>query len=216
VKKHPVNKNPRQNRVGADGEIVATPQRGLFYGNRGGQIHDPGTQMLHPTRRWASRQWICCVLQFKDRRRPIMGPGYTELFFLDEVTALAAGHRPCFECRRADALAFAHAWNGDGTRARAPDMDKILHSQRIDGSEKRTTKQAWGALPIGAMVRQNGIIFAKTSNGPLHWSFDGYVPPSDQTLNTNGATVDCLTPKAILTTLENGYTPHWHPSANMD
>ncbi len=90
---------PLQNRVLPDGQIVAHSARGAFMGNRGGRFHDPETRTL-TTRRWASRQWIICVLDFKHRHREVMGHGYTELFFLDEVTALAAGHRPCFECRR--------------------------------------------------------------------------------------------------------------------
>src|SRR3982750_3317937 len=97
-----------QNRVNPFGELIAAPSRGTLFGNRGGRFHrddhTPGT------RRWASRQWICCVLDFKGRHRQVWGRGYTELFFLDEVTALAAGHRPCFECRRADAKTFAACW----------------------------------------------------------------------------------------------------------
>lgn len=90
---------PLPNRVDPFGAIAAVPERGLFLGNRGGRFHrDDRTIGPRP---WASRQWICCVLSFKGRRRtPLMGRGYTELFFLDEVTALAAGHRPCFYCRR--------------------------------------------------------------------------------------------------------------------
>src|SRR3954451_19856984 len=117
-----------QNRVDPFGELIATSARGLLFGNRGGRFHrDPETL---GNRRWASRQWICCVLAFKQRHRKVWRNGYTELFFLDEVTALAAGHRPCFECRRKDAKAFAEYWG----RARgmetphAPDMDRVLQS----------------------------------------------------------------------------------------
>ena len=99
---------PLQNRVDPFGELFATPSRGLFMGNRGGRIHTDDRKLTK--RRWASRQWICCVLDFKSRQRDVWGRYYTELFFLDEVTALAAGHRPCFECRRKDAEAFASAW----------------------------------------------------------------------------------------------------------
>ncbi|MEL6871445.1 MAG: hypothetical protein AAFO62_01345, partial [Pseudomonadota bacterium] len=84
-----------------DGEIVAIPERGTVMGNRGGRIHTPDKTLSR--RRWASRHWICCVLEFRGRHREVMAPrSYTELFFLDEATAFAAGHRPCFECRRAD------------------------------------------------------------------------------------------------------------------
>ena len=99
---------PLQNRVDPFGELFAAPARGLFMGNRGGRIHTDDRKLTK--RRWASRQWICCVLDFKSRQRDVWGRYYTELFFLDEVTALAAGHRPCFECRRKDAEAFAGAW----------------------------------------------------------------------------------------------------------
>jgi hypothetical protein len=101
---------PLPNRVWPDGKLMAHPARGLLMGNRGGQIHDPQTRTIR--RQQASRRWICCVPSFKGRRREVMRAGYTELFFLDEVTALAAGHRPCFECRRAEAQAYATARAG--------------------------------------------------------------------------------------------------------
>src|SRR3984893_16441108 len=113
-----------QNRVDPFGDLIATPARGLLFGNRGGRFHrDPQTL---GNRRWASRQWICCVLEFKNRRRKVWDTGYTELFFLDEPTALAAGHRPCFECRRRDAEAFRKAFN-ERAWVSAPEMDAVLH-----------------------------------------------------------------------------------------
>jgi hypothetical protein len=99
---------PLQNRVNPFGELLVTSARGLFFGNRGGRFHTD--QKTLTARRWASRQWICCVLDFKNRHRDVWGRYYTELFFLDEPTALAAGHRPCFECRRKEAEAFAEKW----------------------------------------------------------------------------------------------------------
>src|SRR5437588_6553847 len=99
---------PLQNRVDPFGELRAVPARGLFLGNRGGRIHRDDRTLSR--RRWTSRAWICCRLSFKNRHRVVWGPGYTHLFFLDEPTAFSAGHRPCFECRRADAIAFAQAW----------------------------------------------------------------------------------------------------------
>src|SRR5215510_2750360 len=107
-------------------------------GNRGGRLHD--AQQKLTTRRWVNRAWICCRLAFNDRHRQVWGDGYTELFFLDEVTALAAGHRPCFECRRKNAEDFAGRWarsRGLPVRATAPDMDKVLHAERLDGRAKR-------------------------------------------------------------------------------
>src|SRR3954454_14389461 len=134
---------PLQNRVDPFGELIVTPARGLFFGNRGGRIHTDDKRLTR--RRWASRQWICCVLDFKGRQRDVWGRYYTELFFLDEPTALAAGHRPCFECRRADAQAFAACWQrAAGLKAppRAPAMDDVLHAQRLDGVAKRSHRGA--------------------------------------------------------------------------
>ena len=205
---------PLQNRVHPDGTILATPHRGTMYGNRGGRIHDPASRQLLPTKRWATRQWICCVLQFKQRRRPLMGQGYTELFFMDEVAALAAGHRPCFECRRADAVRFALAWRNDGSREKAPEMDRVLHLQRLDGQVKRALAAHWDELPIGAMIRHQGNIIAKSPLGALLWSFEGYRQYGHAALPPNSEKLECLTPRAILDTLSNGYTPTWHPSAN--
>src|SRR6266511_2726230 len=99
---------PLQNRVDPFGSLIATPARGAWFGNRGGRFHRDDRTL--GGRQWASRQWICCALSFKARRHQVWGPGFTDLFFLDEVTAFAAGHRPCFECRRKDAVAFAAAW----------------------------------------------------------------------------------------------------------
>jgi hypothetical protein len=111
---------PLQNRVTPEGEIIATPHRGLMLGNRGGAFHLPSRTIGH--RRWATRQWIACVLEFKGRHRAaMMQPNrYTELFFLDEATALSAGHRPCFECRRRDAEHFAALWGQIRAVARLP------------------------------------------------------------------------------------------------
>src|SRR3954454_4076304 len=117
-----------QNRVTPFGDIVAIPQRGMFTGNRG-IMHDPGTRTLLK-RRWTSKAWLICLCQFKGRRRAVMGGrSWTELFFLDEAVALAAGHRPCFFCRREAAKAFREAWaSGRGeTVSRAAEMDEVLH-----------------------------------------------------------------------------------------
>ena len=111
---------PLQNRVSPFGELCAFSARGLFMGNRGGRFHTDAKKVT--ARRWASRQWICCVLEFKGRRRDVWGRSYTELFFLDEPTAFAAGHRPCFECRRRDAEAFAEKWREARRLRRPPEM----------------------------------------------------------------------------------------------
>src|SRR5919204_5257344 len=129
---------PLPNRVDPFGELFATSARGTLFGNRGGRFHRDDRTLGR--RRWVSRAWICCVLEFKGRHRTVWGRGFTELFFLDEVTALAAGHRPCFECRRADAKAFAAAFaRGHGNRGtpRAPEIDRVLHAERLDSRAKR-------------------------------------------------------------------------------
>src|SRR6266436_6598127 len=128
---------PLQNRVTPTGEIIVTPHRGLFTGNRG-ILHDPATKTL--TRRWASKAWITCVCEFRGRRREVMGGrSWTELFFLDEATAFAAGHRPCFYCRRTEANRFRAAgqqgnWIAD---IRARDIHAVLHRERLERRTKR-------------------------------------------------------------------------------
>src|SRR5215831_7590036 len=124
---------PLQNRVTPFGEIVAVPERGLLMGNRG-IIHDPATRRLN--RRWASKAWIICLCEFRGVRRKVMATrSWTELFFLDEATALAAGHRPCFYCRRREANRFRAAWAaGHGAPLpTAAQMDAVLHSERLQG-----------------------------------------------------------------------------------
>ncbi len=153
---------PLQNRVAPDGQIHTSPARGGWMGNRGGKMHDPQTKRL-TGRGWVSRQWICCRLAFKGWHREVMGPGYTELFFLDEVTALAAGHRPCFECRREDAKAFAAAWasaHGLAAPPRAPEMDLILHTERRSGKAPKSHRLDLSALPDGAMIERDGDFLA--------------------------------------------------------
>ncbi|MEM9669553.1 MAG: hypothetical protein AAF950_11570 [Pseudomonadota bacterium] len=138
---------------------------------------------------------------------------YTELFFLDEVTALAAGHRPCFECRRKAASAFANAWAsafGLEKRPLVAEMDKVLHTQRLNGRAKRTHRRDFAELPAGAMVQRGSDLIAKTPNGAMLWSFGGYMPTKDIT-----GEVTCLTPPAILSVLNEGYAPIWHPTADV-
>src|SRR5947209_1513089 len=130
-----------QNRMTPFGELLADPARGLFMGNRGGRLHDDDRRLA--SRRWTSKAWICCRLRFNDRHRTVWGRGYTELFFLDEVTALAAGHRPCFECRRQDARAFAAALAAAvGRPLRAPEIDRRLHAERLQARAERLQARA--------------------------------------------------------------------------
>jgi len=199
---------PLQNRLTPFGEFIASPARGTLFGNRGGRIHNDKRRLT--ARRWTSKQWICCRLDFNNRHRKVWGDSYTELFFLDEVTAFAAGHRPCFECRRRDAERFAALFSGQAKRASAPAMDKILHAERLDGKAKRTHRRAIDTLPDGAMLARAGEAFAVRGNSLLHWTPAGY----DRRLaRPRGIAADVLTPPAILTVLARGYAPLWHASA---
>ena len=203
---------PLQNRVDPFGALIASPARGTMFGNRGGRIH--GDDRKLGGRRWASRQWICCVLDFRGRQRDVWGRYYTELFFLDEVTALAAGHRPCFECRRKDAEDFAERWRKAarlGVRPRAADMDRVLQAERLDGRVKRRHVRKIDDLPDGAMIALEEDAYATRGNKLLHWTPKGY---DVRKRRLRGVTVDVLTPPAILSVLASGYRPHWHPSAD--
>jgi len=199
---------PLPNRVDPFGNLFATPARGMLFGNRGGKFHSDDQKLTG--RRWASRQWICCVLDFKGRQRDVWGRYYTELFFLDEVTALAAGHRPCFECRRQDAERFARLFAGRTRRPSAPAMDAKLHAERLDGKAKRMHRRALDALPDGAMIARDGEAYALKGERLLHWTPLGY---ADARKRPRGIEVDVLTPPSILTVLARGYAPRWHASA---
>ncbi len=202
---------PLPNRVDPFGAIAAVPDRGGMYGNRGGRFHrDDRTIGPRP---WASRQWICCVLSFKGRRRtPLMGRGFTELFFLDEVTALAAGHRPCFECRRADATRFAAAWaraKGLPAPPKAPAMDLVLHAERLDGQRQRVHAARLEDLPDGAMIVRDHRACAVRGDRLLPWSYAGYGSPEPR----GAGPTTLLTPPAMVAALRAGFTPVWHLSA---
>ena len=202
---------PLQNRVTPSGEIIATPYRGMFTGNRG-IIHDPATRTLL-RKRWTSPAWITCVCEFRGRRRKVMATrSWTELFFLDEATALAAGHRPCFFCRRADATRFRAAWQqGNGVASiGAREIDAVLHLERLDRGRKRLhpLPASWAELPDGAMLQSGSDSYLNVQRRALRWSPAGYVaaPASlDDAL--------LLTPPSTLRALTAGYRPMLHPSA---
>jgi hypothetical protein len=200
---------PLQNRVTPFGELVAALARGTMFGNRGGRFHRDDQTL--GTRRWASRQWICCVLQFKGRRHPVWRDRYTALFFLDEVTALSAGHRPCFECRRGDAKAFAEKWAQakGGTIPHAPEMDEVLHAERLRGRAKRTHEMPAGDLPDGAFIAVAGNAHAVRGSQLLRWTESGYTG----TIARPRGVATVLTPPSMVAALRAGYTPQWHPSA---
>jgi len=201
---------PLQNRVTPTGDIIATPDRGMFTGNRG-IIHDPVTKTL--TRRWANKAWLTCVCEFRGRRREVMGGrSWTELFFLDEATALSAGHRPCFYCRRDDAVRFRAAWEkGNGVAdVLARDIDAVLHRERLDRGRKRLhpLTQPWQSLPDGAMVQAEAESFLIARGRALSWSPGGYRA-------AGRALPDAmlLTPPSALRALSAGYLPLLHRSA---
>ena len=198
---------PLQNRIDPFGDLFATPAHGLFMGNRGGRFHTDAKTLT--ARRWASRQWICCVLAFKGRHHPVWRDRYTALFFLDEVTALSAGHRPCFECRRKDAEHFAELFAGKGGRLSAGAMDNRLHAERLNGKQKRTHQMPFADLPDGAFAALRGQPYAVRGKRLLHWTPRGY----DRTVARPRGTAEVLTLPSMLKVLARGYQPRWHPSA---
>ena len=204
---------PLQNRVTPSGEIIADPHRGLFTGNRG-IIHDPATRTLLG-KRWASPAWLTCVCEFRGRRRQVMAcRSWTELFFLDEATAFAAGHRPCFFCRRDDANRFRAAWQqGNGVAdILARDIDAVLHRERLDRGRKRLhpLPVPIGELPDGTMVQAGEAYFLIAGGNALRWSMAGYRVAGDA---INEAAL--LTPPSTLRAIGAGYRPVLHPSAGL-
>jgi hypothetical protein len=200
---------PLQNRVDPFGELFADSSRGLFFGNRGGKFHRDNRTLA--SRRHVSRAWICCVLAFKGRQRDVWGRYYTELFFMDEPTALAAGHRPCFECRRADATDFAERFGGGKVRPSAGKMDEKLHAERLDGRAKRFHRRKLSELADGVFVTLSGSdAFAVKGRRLLRWSSSGY---AESVPFPSRVDVDMLTPPSVAQVLARGYRPHWHPSA---
>ena len=207
---------PLRNRVLPNAEIVSMPMRGLLMGNRG-CLHDDQKRVLKP---WASNAWIICLLEFKGRKRELMKPGcYTELFFLDEASALAAGHRPCAECRREAFERFRTAWargndyRGGGALPRAGEMDDRLQQDRVEpgGRGKRIYEAALGDLPDGAMVLGlDGEPHLFAGNALRRWASDGYAEP---VAADPKATVRVLTPRSTVAAMAAGYSAMLHPSA---
>lgn len=180
-------------------------------GNRGGCFHRPDQTLKD--RRWSSRRWIICLLAFKDRRRKLMQPGlYTELFFLDEATALAGGHRPCYECRRSDALAFREALDRAGLVASGESVDAVdqLIAGEIQGILKGADREMVdpAALPDGAFYAVTGEAFLKRGKQAMPWSFHGYKAP--RRLHREGVR---LTPRTTCAALAAGYVPVAHATA---
>jgi len=204
-----------QNRVDPWGQLRAVAERGTLMGNRG-ILHDDEGRIVRP---WAHKAWVVCLLSFKGMRRPRpFSPGnYSELFFLDEATALAAGHRPCTYCQRERSNAFKAAWVDANValqqRAhfRLSALDSRLHQERVvRGGGKVTYRTAVASLPIGTMFALDGAAFLVHRAGHRPWSFGGYgaavhLPPHTP--------VDVLTPKSVVAALACGFEPRIHESA---
>lgn len=199
---------PLQNRVSPYGELFRTPARGTMMGNRGGPIHNENREIVRP---FLNRRWIACVLEFRGRRRVVMSPRrYTELFFLDEAVAFAAGHRPCAECRRERFNAFKRSWRND-PGLRADEIDVELHRARIDSGRRKVTYRAsLPSLPNGAFIDLDAGAWLVWDDSLLLWSPERYTArrPRPQDL-----TVTVLTPSPIIRCLRRGYIPGIHDSA---
>jgi hypothetical protein len=184
------------------GEVVAAPWRGMFMGNRG-VLHDDSGRIVRHHR---GKRWIACVTEFKGRRRPLLQPGrYTELFFLDEAVALAAGHRPCAECRRLDYQAFGVFWRAArGELVGADAMDNVLHADRVaNGGAKVTFVARPASLPDGTVVESGGraVLLPRREV----WTDAGWAQADGQLDDL----VRVLTPRAMVAILEAGYRPQF-------
>ena len=199
---------PLQNRVTPLGELIADPARGLVYGNRG-CLHDDQGRIR---RRYQVKRWIACRLEFRGwHRSPLMQPGrFTELFFLDEATALAAGHRPCALCRRADYERLTAVWaDVHPGQTGADAIDAQLHGERL--SARHTAPV--GGLPDGTFVLDEGEPCLVLGSRLLRWTPAGYVPHRPR---TKRAQIQVITPPSLVSLLErewHGLVPLLHPSA---
>jgi len=190
-----------RNRVTPFSTIEANPARGLLMGNRG-CLHGESRNLEVETTR--EKRWLVCQLGFKGRKRRIMQPGhYTELFFLDEATAFAAGHRPCAECRRQAYDSFLKLW--PGKKADAVKLDNALASDR-----RRPWPATFAEIPDGAMYARDGDAFLKWNGRAWRWSHSGYTPA-----DTPDGTIEVLTPEGTVEVLRAGYKPLVHPSARL-
>lgn len=197
-----------QNRVDPLGAIIKTSARGSWMGNRG-VLHNADQEILRP---FKLKAWITCLLAFKGRKRKVMAPDrWTELFFLDEATAFSAGHRPCFECRREDAVRFKTFWlkgnpeYGFDEKTPIREIDEVLHKERIHRDRSKATFTENPAdLPNGSFVLYEALPYLISEGQLFRWSPFGYekgipVPPVDQ--------MTVLTPRSIVNTFRAGYIP---------
>jgi hypothetical protein len=194
-----------QNRVDPKGNIIVTSARGAWLGNRG-QLHGRGKTILRPFKHQA---WIICLLQFKGRRREVMSPNmWTELFFLDEATAFAAGHRPCFECRRNDANRFKAAWlkgnpqYGFDYKTAIAKIDAVIHAERITKDGGKVTYEAIGSdLPDGVFIEIGGESYLIADSKIFRWTPFGY----EESLPLPIHVVTVLTPRSVVNAFRAGY-----------
>jgi len=198
---------PLQNRVTPLGDVVAVPERGLVYGNRG-CLHDAGGRIV---RLYGTRRWIACRLEFKGwHRSPLMQPGkLTELFFLDEATAFAAGHRPCAECRREDYGRFLALTRATG----ADEIDARLHEERLDGRTRRLHELPFADLPDGAFVLHDGDPYVVLGRELLRWTSGGY---TERVVRPPRGAATVVTPPSTLAALHGGWdgaVPFLHPTS---
>ena len=201
---------PLQNRVDPLGNLFTTVARGTMMGNRGGALHNACREIV---RGYKSRRWIACVLEFRDRHRVVMSPNrYTEVFFLDEAVAFAAGHRPCAECRRERYNAFKDAWQLAYRLDKSPladEMDLELHSARIDKRKKVTYQGELRSIPDGCFVQIEAGAYLVLGDALLRWTPEGYARRDSR---PKDLTVTVLTPEPFVRCFREGYAPAIHDS----
>lgn len=205
------NASGRPNRIAPDGSAHAVADRGLYWGNRGQLLNARGEMARHSR----GRNWLVCRLEFKGRKRTQWRPNrLTELYFLDEPTALAAGHRPCGECRYQDYQRFKQAWMRahPDQPAGARDLDRRLHADRLGPAGHRTYEAELATLPDGTMVEHDGRFWLVRGESVLPWSFAGYGPARPR--SDLPEVVVVRTPRATVATLRAGFEPDYHPTAS--
>jgi hypothetical protein len=204
---------PLQNRVDPFGNLIRTEARGTMMGNRGGALHSSEREIV---RSYKSRRWITCVLEFRGRHRDVMSSNrYTELFFLDEAVAFAAGHRPCAECRRERYNAFKDAWQLAHRLDVSPfadEMDAELHPARIEKRNKVTYEAELRSLPDGCFVQIEGWAYLVLGDMLLLWTPEGY---ARREARPKDSIVTVLTPKHIVGCFRKGYVPEIHETGRF-
>lgn len=204
-----------QNRVDPWGHLCAVNERGSLMGNRG-ILHGVSNEIVRP---WAHKSWVTCLLSYKDikRPKPFSSGNYSELFFLDEVTAFAAGHRPCTFCQRERSNSFKGAWlranvpNEQKRAFRMTSLDERLHQERVgNGGSKNTYEAEVSELPSGTMFQHDGYAYLVFGSSYRQWSFKRYITGQSFAPST---TVSVLTPRSIVAAFSQGFQPTVHSSA---